>query len=204
MSTGNDIRSSRHQRNSYQLSLKTPKYTQMKRTFMDINFLLTFTPPYSKKWLLLVKLFYLFFLFFPNVEVYFQRTYRYLVLRAWHVEARQGAGIWCLRLSPCLAFDRAKRPRGRDIWLWPTEAWYQFRSGYQVRPSRLSESHAIGESYEVTNVYFEKGFIFKFPSDCKTRLKSNSTMKVRGFFMDHWSDLFRHVEQMLLFMLLFH
>ena len=50
-------------------------------------------------------------------------------------ECGQGAGIWCLRLSPCRAFDRAKRPRGRDIWLWPTEAWYQFRSGYQVRPS---------------------------------------------------------------------
>ena len=57
----------------------------------------------------------------------------------------------------------------------------QFRSGYQVRPSRLSESHAVGERYEVNNVYFEKGFIFKFPSDCKTRLKSNSTVKVRGF-----------------------
>ena len=24
----------------------------------------------------------------------------------------QGAGIWCLRLSPCRASDRAKRPRG--------------------------------------------------------------------------------------------
>ena len=92
----------------------------------------------------------------------------------------QGAGIWCLRLSPCWAFDRAKRPRGRDIWLWPTEAWYQFRSGYHVRPSRLSESHTVGERYEVNNVYFEKGFVFKFPSDCKIRLKSNSTMKVRG------------------------
>ena len=108
-------------------------------------------------------------------------------------ECGQGAGIWCLRLSPCRAFDRAKRPRGRDVWLWPTEAWYQCRSGYQVRPSRLSESHAVGERYEVNNVYFEKGFIFKFPSDCKTRLKSNSTMKVRGFFTGHWSDLFRHV-----------
>ena len=28
-------------------------------------------------------------------------------------------------------------------------AWYQFRSGYQDRPSRLSESHAVGERYEV-------------------------------------------------------
>ena len=35
------------------------------------------------------------------------------------------------------------------------------------------------------NVSFEKVFIFKFPSDCKTRLKSNSNMKVRGFFMGH-------------------
>ena len=112
-------------------------------------------------------------------------------------ECGQGAGIWCLRLSPCRAFDRVKRPRGRDIWLWPTEAWYQFRSGYQVRPSRLSESHAVGERYEVNNVYFEKGFIFKFPSDCITRLKSNSTLKVRGFFTGHWSEMFRHVEQML-------
>ena len=58
-------------------------------------------------------------------------------------ECGQGAGIWCLRLSPCRAFDRAKRPWGRDIWLWPTEAWYQFRSGYQVCPSRLFESHAV-------------------------------------------------------------
>ena len=112
-------------------------------------------------------------------------------------ECRQGAGIWCLRLSPCRAFDRAKRPRDWDIWLWPTEAWYQFRRGYQVRPLRLSESHAIGERYEVNNVYFEKGFIFELPSDCKTRLKSNSTIKVRGLFTGHWSDLFRHVEQML-------
>ena len=64
-------------------------------------------------------------------------------------ECGQRAGIWCLRLSPCRAFDPAKRPRGRDIWLWPIEAWYQFRSGYQVRPSRLSESHAVGERYEV-------------------------------------------------------
>ena len=96
-------------------------------------------------------------------------------------ECGQGAGIWCLRLSPCRAFDRAKRPRDRDIWLWPTEAWYQFRRGYQVRPSRLSESHAVGERYEVNNVYFEKGFIFKFPSDCKTRLKSNSPWKSEDF-----------------------
>ena len=36
--------------------------------------------------------------------------------------------------------------------------------------------------WKAPNVYFEKGFIFKFPADCKTRLKSNSTMKVRGFF----------------------
>ena len=64
-------------------------------------------------------------------------------------ECGQGAGIWCLRLSPCRAFDRAKRPRGPDIWLWPTEAWYQFRSGYQVCPSQLSESHAVGERSEV-------------------------------------------------------
>ena len=96
---------------------------------------------------------------------------------------------------PLSGFWSAKRPRGRDIWLWLTEAWYQFRSGYQVRPSRLSESHAVGERYEVNNVYFEKGFIFKFPSDCKPRLKSNSTMKVRGFFTGQWSDLFPHVEQ---------
>ena len=94
------------------------------------------------------------------------------------------SGFWSCEATP-----------GRDIWLWPTEAWYQFRSGNQVRPSRLSESHAVGERSEVNNVYFEKGFIFKFPSDCKTRLKSNSTVKVSGFFTGHWSDLFRHVEQ---------
>ena len=64
-------------------------------------------------------------------------------------ECRQGVGIWCLRLAPCRAFDRAKGPRGRDIWFWPTEAWYQFRSSYQIRPSRLSESHAVGERCEV-------------------------------------------------------
>ena len=64
-------------------------------------------------------------------------------------ECGQGVGIWCLRLSPCRVFDRAKGPRGRDIWLWPTEAWYQFRSGCQVRLSRLSESHAVGERCEV-------------------------------------------------------
>ena len=64
-------------------------------------------------------------------------------------ECGQRTGIWCLRLSPRRAFDRAKRSRGRNIWLWPTEAWYQFRSGYQVRPSRLSESHAVGERCEV-------------------------------------------------------
>ena len=82
MSTGNDIRSSRHQQNSYQLSLKTPKYTQMKRTFMDINFLLTFTPLYFKEMTGACETFLPLFLFFPNAEVYFQRTYRYLVLRA--------------------------------------------------------------------------------------------------------------------------
>ena len=49
-------------------------------------------------------------------------------------ECGQGAGIWCLRLSPCRAFDRAKRSRDRDIWLWPTEAWYQFRSGSKSVP----------------------------------------------------------------------
>ena len=27
-------------------------------------------------------------------------------------ECGQGAGIWCLRLTPCWAFDRAKRPQG--------------------------------------------------------------------------------------------
>ena len=64
-------------------------------------------------------------------------------------ECGQRTGIWCLRLSPRRAFDRAKRSWGRNIWLWPTEAWYQVRSGYQVRPSRLSESHTVGERCEV-------------------------------------------------------
>ena len=31
----------------------------------------------------------------------------------------------------------------------------------------------------------KKFLIFKFPSDCKPRLKSNFTMKVRGFFTGH-------------------
>ena len=52
-------------------------------------------------------------------------------------------------------------------------------------------------SKQILNVYFDKFFIFKSPSNCKTRLKSNSTMKVGGFFTGHWSDLRRHVEQML-------
>ena len=29
--------------------------------------------------------------------------------------AGKGWGIWCLKLSPCRAFDHAKRPWGRDI-----------------------------------------------------------------------------------------
>ena len=33
----------------------------------------------------------------------------------------------------CRAFDRAKRPRGRDIWLGPTEAWYWFLVSIQKR-----------------------------------------------------------------------
>ena len=50
---------------------------------------------------------------------------------------------------PLSGFWSCEATRGRDIWLWPTEAWYQFRSGYQVCPSRLSESHAVGERCEV-------------------------------------------------------
>ena len=63
--------------------------------------------------------------------------------------AGKGWGFDAWDYPRCRAFDHAKRPRGRDIWLWPTEAWYQFRSSYQVRPSRLPESHAVGERYEV-------------------------------------------------------
>ena len=44
---------------------------------------------------------------------------------------------------------------------------------------------AIIRYFKLSSKNFEEVFIFKFPSDCKTRLKSNSTMKVRGFFMDH-------------------
>ena len=55
---------------------------------MDINFLLTFTLPYFKEMIGGCETFFPFFFFFPNVKVYFQRTYRYLVLRAGHVEAR--------------------------------------------------------------------------------------------------------------------
>ena len=39
-------------------------------------------------------------------------------------------------------FDLGQQKPGID-------SWYQFRSGYQVRSSRLSESHAVGERYEV-------------------------------------------------------
>ena len=67
--------------------------------------------------------------------------------RTTYSKSLKSLGIWCL--SPCRAFDRAKRPRDRDIWHWPTEAWYQFRTGSQIRPSRLSESHAVGERSEV-------------------------------------------------------
>ena len=31
-------------------------------------------------------------------------------------ECGQGAGIWCLRLSPCRAFDCVKWRWGRDVW----------------------------------------------------------------------------------------
>ena len=39
----------------------------------------------------------------------------------------KGKGFDAWDYPLCRAFDRVKRPRGRDIWLWPTEAWYQFR-----------------------------------------------------------------------------
>ena len=51
-----------------------------------------------------------------------------------------------------------------------------------------------GVKFSFVSIYFEKVFIFKFPSDCKTRLKSNYAMKVREFF---YGSLFRPVEQML-------
>ena len=42
------------------------------------------------------------------------------------VRARGGFDGW--DYPPCRAFHRAKRPQGRDIWLWPTEAWYLIQS----------------------------------------------------------------------------
>ena len=66
-------------------------------------------------------------------------------------ECGQGAGIWCLRLSPCRAFDRVKRSRGRDIWLWPAEAWYQFRNGSKSVPRGFLKA-----------TLFEKGVKFSF------------------------------------------
>ena len=131
-------------------------------------------------------------------------------------ECGQGAGIWCLRLFPlsgfwsCEAtpgvgtfdFDRQKPginseavtkslPRSfLKVTLSEKGMKFSFVLIAIIRYFKLS-------SLITDNVYFEKVFIFKFPSDCKTRLKSNSTMKVRGFFTGHWSDLFRHVEQML-------
>ena len=128
------------------------------------------------------------------IVILFEKLFNYSGLCTYQCKSREG-GVWA---------------RGGDLMpetiplsgFWSCEATpgsghLTLTDRSQVRPSRLSESHAVGERYEVNNVYFEKGFIIKFPSDCKTRLKSNSSMKVRGFFTGHWSDLFRHVEQML-------
>ena len=53
------------------------------------------------------------------------------------------SGFWSCEATPGSGLTLGL---GRDIWLWPKEAWYQFR---RVRPSRLSESHAVGERCEV-------------------------------------------------------
>ena len=36
--------------------------------------------------------------------------------------AGKGRGFDAWDYPSCWAFDRAKQPRGREIWLWPTEA----------------------------------------------------------------------------------
>ena len=59
--------------------------------------------------------------------------------------AGKGRGFDAWHYPPVGLLIVRSDPRGRDIWLWPIEAWYQFRSGNQVHPSRLSESHAIRE-----------------------------------------------------------
>ena len=112
--------------------------------------------------------------------------------------------------------DPAVKPRGRDIWLWFDRPKPGIWSSLSLEsPSRISESHAsVGERYEVficfnrhnpillTVIYCKQilSILRKLlSSSChlivKLRLKSNSTIKVRGLFTGHWSDLFRHVEQ---------
>ena len=73
------------------------------------------------------------------------------VLSVFAVGSRRIAGIWCLRLSPHVGLLIVRSDPVVETFncLWPTKAWYQFRSGYQVGPSRLSESHADGERYKV-------------------------------------------------------
>ena len=122
-------------------------------------------------------------------------------------ECGQGE-IWCLRLSPWWAFHRAKRPRGRDIWLWPAEAWYLFQSlprGFLKVTLQLEKGMKFLFVLIAIIRYFKLSskqilsILRKFlSSSChlivKLRLKSNSTIKVRGLFTGHWSDLFRHLQ----------
>ena len=110
---------------------------------------------------------------------------------------------------PCRAFHHAKRPRGRDIWLWPTEGWYLIQSlprGFLKVTLQLEKGMKFLFVLIAIIRYFKLSskqilsILRKFlSSSChlivKLRLKSNSTIKVRGLFTGHWSDLFRHVEQ---------
>ena len=105
--------------------------------------------------------------------------------------------------------DPAVKPRGRDIWLWPTEAWYLIQSlprGFLKVTLQLEKGMKFLFVLIAIIRYFKLSskqilsILRKFlSSSChlivKLRLKSNSTIKVRGLFTGHWSDLFRHVEQ---------
>ena len=120
------------------------------------------------------------------------------------VRARGGFDGW--DYPPCRAFHRAKRPQGRDIWLWPTEAWYLIQSvprGFLKVTLQLEKGMKFLFVLIAIIRYFKLlSILRKFLSSSshlivKLRLKSNSTIKVRGFFTGHWSDLFRHVEPIL-------
>ena len=104
---------------------------------------------------------------------------------------------------PCRAFHHAKRPRGRDIWLWPTEGWYLIQSlprGFLKVTLQLEKGMKFLFVLIAIIRYFKLSskqilsILRKFlSSSChlivKLSLKSNSTIKVRGLFTGHRSDM---------------